>query len=81
MKARTKALEKLAEEKKNTYNNMDTTALDKLLGKTAALAEMNKELENWRILYDEQIKHRFKEQKEYINKKMDSNKEALLSEM
>ena len=60
---------------------MDTTALDKLTTKTAELAKKNKELDNWRILYNEQIKNRFDEQKAYIDEKMDSNKEALLSKM
>eukprot|EP00957_Ditylum_brightwellii_P028230 2132179-Ditylum_brightwellii.AAC.1 len=60
------------------YNNMDTTALDELTVKTAELAKKNKELKNWRILYDEQIKRHFDKQKEYIDEKMDSNKEALL---
>eukprot|EP00957_Ditylum_brightwellii_P043658 3309499-Ditylum_brightwellii.AAC.1 len=81
MKARTEALEKLADEKKNMYNNMDTTALGELTVKTAELAKKKKELENWRILYDGQIKRRFDKQKEYIDEKMDSNKEALLSKM
>eukprot|EP00957_Ditylum_brightwellii_P122374 9332272-Ditylum_brightwellii.AAC.1 len=48
IKAKTEALEKLADEKKNMYNNMNTTALDNLM--------------------------------EYIDEKMDSNKETLLSE-
>jgi hypothetical protein len=81
MKARTEALEKLADKRKDMYKNMDTTALDKLTTKTAELAKKNKELDNWRILYDEQIKNRFDEQKTYIDRKMDSNKEDLLNEM
>eukprot|EP00957_Ditylum_brightwellii_P045931 3484307-Ditylum_brightwellii.AAC.1 len=63
------------------YNNMDTTALDELTVKTAELAKKNKELKNWRILDDEQIKRQFDEQQEYIDEKMDSNKEALFSKM
>ena len=58
-----------------------TTALDELTTKTAELAKKNKELDTWRILYDKQIKNRFDEQKTYIDKKMDSNKEDLLNEM
>eukprot|EP00957_Ditylum_brightwellii_P013264 1000171-Ditylum_brightwellii.AAC.1 len=56
MKARTEALEKLADKKKDMYKNMDTTALDELTTKTAELAKKNKGLENWRVLYDNQIK-------------------------
>ena len=81
MKARTDALEKLADERKDLYKNMDTTALNDLTTKTAELAKKNKELDDWRILYDEQIKNRFDEQKKYIDRKMESNKEDLLNEM
>eukprot|EP00957_Ditylum_brightwellii_P187377 14270698-Ditylum_brightwellii.AAC.1 len=49
MKARTEALEKQADEKKDMYKNMDTTALNELTIKTAELAKKNKELDNWRI--------------------------------